>query len=427
MIRLDAISIIGLPKISKAALPEPSMVRVNGVLQSEPLPAQQELEVRLNGEPLTGVREGKQQVFSWQWVRASDQVQMILRSPGPTQYWRASWDGRAAIVHTGTLLVQVVFDGKVQLPTEGARVNGSSPAEAPASSGGAGMRADLTLIAVAQPMGAVLQRQSDAMKGEVVKNAQEEREEQGEAERDGKQQEYEPESDEADGEDRWEDELEGDTADDDGDQWEDEEDSEDQGEVDEVIAEENKTASDAAQALIKHGVGPAGGRVQGGTRPPADMFSAPTWQVTTVHADPLAHERTLQSLRELVALRPKTLIVDVRPSSSPRRKKYQTEDRLSKQSLRSVFGAKYWDRGWAIACTSQMVPRSGRIRGTSWRYIVNKLESHPDGIPALEQKLAEGYALVVIDSLALYGESRRRAVVEELLRRVTDLTLGPLG
>lgn len=92
-----------------------------------------------------------------------------------------------------------------------------------------------------------------------------------------------------------------------------------------------------------------------------------------------------------------------------------------------MFGAQYWDRAWAIVCTPQMIPRGGKIRGSSWRYVVHRPESHPDGIPALAQKVAEGYALVIIDSLALYGESRRRAVVEELLRRAPDLILGPLG
>lgn len=436
MIRLDAISIIDLPQRNKADIPGRYAMRINCVLHSGPLPQHQELEVRINGVFQTGVREGDQHVFSWQLLQAADRVQISLRSGGVLiKHWQGFWNEQDAIIHAGTLPAQIFFDGKAQPPAEGtlalilsASANGNQQL-APSREA---LGADLSVIAVAQTASAISQAwgatrrpqdQQRATEGETLTDAQEEKEGQREEEGYG---DDEPGSDEEDDEDRWEYELERDEEDDDGDQWKDE-DEEDQGKVDEMMADEDEMDGDTTQLLASREASVTGEPVHRETQQPLTHVSlSTTWQVATVHANPLAQAQTLATLQELLALRPKTLLVDVRPQS-PQKKKYHHQDQLSKQSLRSVFGAKYWDRGWAISCTSQMVPRYGKIRGISWRYVVNKPESHPDGIPSLAQKLAEGYALVVIDSLATYAESRRRAVVEELQRRVADLALGPLG
>src|SRR6266496_5617408 len=118
-IRLNAIPITGLPQVSKSDVPAPYAVRVNCVLHSGQLSEYQELEVRVNGVLQTGVSEGDQTVFTWQFFKASDEVQIALLNRGMRiKHWQGCWNERNAVLHAGTLAVQVFFDGKVQPLTE---------------------------------------------------------------------------------------------------------------------------------------------------------------------------------------------------------------------------------------------------------------------------------------------------------------------
>jgi hypothetical protein len=152
-------------------------------------------------------------------------------------------------------------------------------------------------------------------------------------------------------------------------------------------------------------------------------------RIVAFHASSLDQQQTLQSLRDLMAaMPPNTLIVDVRlPSKGRQKKRYQEQDGLSRWLLRSEFGAKYWDRAWAIQLFSQMISHPDRSGVSTWSYVVKNPESHPDGIPSLVKKLEEGYSIVVMDNITEYAESRRKAVIDELQQRVPALNVGPLG
>ncbi len=147
-------------------------------------------------------------------------------------------------------------------------------------------------------------------------------------------------------------------------------------------------------------------------------------QVIAFHASPLLLKDTLSSLKHLVAQMPaKTIIVDLR--ASPKSKKYASGG-LSKEVLRAVFGAKYWDRGWAIHTTLLPVPSPGGGTHPRWQAVIST-PFHPDGVPALVTFYQQGYSFVLMDSRVPYEESVRSAVIEALKEEVPDLEVGPLA
>ena len=116
IIRLHAIPITDLPQRVKSEGPLESVAAVNCLLQSQDLPAHQHLEVRVNGVLQQGVPEGDHQmVFSWQVTKASDTIHITLLNRGViTKHWQGCWNEGDAIFHTGTLALQVFFNGKPQ-------------------------------------------------------------------------------------------------------------------------------------------------------------------------------------------------------------------------------------------------------------------------------------------------------------------------
>lgn len=455
MIRLDAIPITRLPQISKGNAPESDTGRVNCILHSGHLSAYQELEVQVNGTLLTGGREGDQRVFTWQFSQASDEVRITLLSRGiRTKHWQGCWNERDAILHAGTLPIQVFFNGKPQplleammapvlsadhahmalIPTE--TVNGSGlPGAIIAVSGEENTLETRQELPGGEPETVIVQDLLIIAASGQHSGIQPEREKKYPEETKEDESDEEAHTVQWNGNERVPEEK---NIDEETNQWsEDDEDEESESalwedERQEVDQEEREDNDDIPFVETDEIVEEESSHDDPANCPKADAqeqtpLSPRTGRsIAAFHAGPLAVEETLQALKNLVAVMPpKTLIIDVRPTSR-QKKKYQASEVLSKQLLRAVFGAKFWDRGWAIQTTSQAVPPSENVRGTAWRYIVNTPDSHPDGISWLVRKLEEGYSLVVLDSIAQYRESRRRAIIEELQQRVSDLHVGPL-
>jgi hypothetical protein len=413
-IRLDAIPITSLPQMNKADTSfMPSTKRVNCVLHSGQLPAQQRLEVHVNGVLQTGVQEGDQTVFTWQLFKASDEIHIILLNRGiRKQLWQGWWNEQDALFHTGILQMHVFFDGKPQPMVE--TITAGSP---PVTS--AQQSSPFVEIATSNNghrATAVLEPGKDTDDGEsaiaddmrntpcivqdllVIAEAkrpqllpQETEDTLTEGQRVFEAEEFN--------------EIEA-------------EDDENEQEPDFALSEELGTRIDEGNVSAMEGDEYPGGIVS-----PPRMGR----RIATFHASPLNRDEMLEALKNLVdTLSPTTLIVDLRIQTHSQKKKYQEHSGLSKPLLRAVFGGKYWDRGWAIQTSSRFVP-STSSKASEWRYVVSNPDSHPEGIPSLVKHLEEGYSLVMIDSHATYKGSRRRAVVEELQRRVSDLEIGPLS
>ncbi len=378
MIRLDAIPISSLPQRNNAEREEVYAARVNCVLHSGPLSAMQELTVSLNGTPLEGVREGEQFVFSWQLLLASDEIKVVLRSGGkPQKYWHGCWNARNGIVHAGTLPVQVFFNGRAQPHVEAMIIPlsevltvisaGEDLDEQWARRGGKGYESFEK-----QVMTASEQLSDENLKGGKVIAEREENEV----------------------------------------EWEDADDPEE--DQDEKPDKGLETRYDERSVSKEQGEVAQSGERAASVRD-QEQQSDRARQLIAFHASP--SDSVLQNLKDLVASLPaRTLIVDVRPKV----RKDQTQN--GKVLLQKVFGAKYWDRSWAIAFRYQPVPLDERQKNVGFRQVIEEPEHNPDGILALLQKLEQGYTLIVIDAIAEEAQSRRKAVIDELQQRVPGVT-----
>jgi hypothetical protein len=178
------------------------------------------------------------------------------------------------------------------------------------------------------------------------------------------------------------------------------------------------------------------------TLPPA---AAPTplavpdgTMVATMHAASVwsrpDHARVLQQLADRLADMPaNTILVDLRqhpptprarlsrfqPRSTPARPARPEKLGLTKEVLRLLYGARYWDRGREIATSRQMLAG----RPSRWRRVVDPLTSS-EGLSMLLQALEQGCSLLILDDLPVYEESARAAVLAALRERTTNLALG---
>ena len=421
-IRLDAIPITGLPQIMKTeSEPELYATRVNCLLHSGQLLEHQCLEVRVNNVLQDGISEGNQTVFSWQFFNATDEVLIALHNRRmQTKHWRGCWNERDAILHTGTLPVQVAFNGKMQQvagttiddisfanlddsmpPTDAANSNGHNEHLMLESGNSTDNRKshgdekqirtadvqDLLVIAEAKSSPVVTQQQTEIAPAEDYDEEVEDEEFQREQER-IENEEFE----EVEDEDLQEDE-----------------DVEDDGYEPSNDMEGDKSLS-----------------VQRKEPQEDEATTTPVGKrVAAFHANPVALEQTLQALKDLVAnMPPKTIIVDLREHNRQSRRSL-TSSALSKELLRAVFGAKYWDRGWAIKTSVQFTIGSDNPSRRLRAVIVNC--NHPDGIPSLIKHYEEGYSFVLMDSRASYDESPRRTVINELRQRIPNLVVEPIG
>ncbi len=348
------------------------------------------------------------------------------------KHWQGCWNERDAILSTGTLAVQVFFDGKPQ-PTLAAiggltsaatlaamqpsleAVNGkghqdvlckpgntlSAPDAQPDDREGIIVQ-DLLVLAEPRLSSTELQnyqeKTDDEVEDRVGGEAREEVEAEGETE------------DEPD--DEREDELEN--------EIEDESDDEREGELGGEQDDEPDDEIVGSEAARKEAI-----ETQEDPQTVAQSVITVGMRIATFHANSQHSEETLDALKKLLATMPsKTVLIDLRQQSQSKKRR-QEPGGLSKDRLRAVFGGTYWDRGWAIQTAYRSVPTSESPSG--WRRVVIHPESHPDGILSLVRFLQEGYSMVVIDQMAAYAESPRRGVIEELHNRLPDLVVGPLG
>lgn len=371
-LRLSAIPIT-IPQLRRSEVPPSAAdVRVNCVLHDS---ASQEIEVCVNERRLTGIQEGEQTVFSWQLCKPTDLVHITLLKGGRRlKEWQGCWNGQDAILHYGSLPIQVVFDGTLQpivdasmmasLLLTGGTENGSHQADEPDTqhpdpSHGPPTRKHSPRLLLVQDLLVLAENPSSS-------SLHEEREVSAQAV--SQQEEANSSAAEIGPPEEEEDRLE-------------------EVEASEGVLEE---ATDL---------------------PPEGKM-----RVAAFHAGPL---QTLQALQTLVATMPQpTLIVDLRPSV-PKRRRAQDHSELSMHHLQERFGGTYWNRGWAIQTNLQRSQEEG------WRSIMT--QSHAQGLPALEERLREGWSLILMDATANYRESRRQAVIEALRQALPDLDVSPFA
>lgn len=415
VIRLHAIPITDLPQRVKSEVPLESVAAVNCLLQSQDLPAHQHLEVRVNGVLQHGVPEGDHQmVFSWQVMKASDTIHITLFNRGViTKHWQGCWNEGDAILHTGTLALQVFFNGKPQpvattiegltaaatlttMPPslEAEKENGhhdvpSAPEAQPESQSRIIVQ-DLFVIAEPQIALPESQRnqeiQEDEPENQFGEDAREEIEE----------------TDKTDQE--WDEETEREFEED----WGEEQDEDIGATFEDKYAEEIEEETDREDP-----------------QPLAQQDTIVGVRIAAFHVNVQQSEEALEALKNLMATMPsKTVLIDLRRHPQTK-KKHQELSGLSKDHLRAIFGGTYWDRGWAIQTTIRSVPTTESPSG--WRRVVIHPESHPDEIASLARFLQEGYCMIVMDQMATYAQSPRRGVIEELASRLPGLIVGPLG
>jgi hypothetical protein len=442
VLRLDAIPITGLPRMVKSDPVEPYSTKVNCVLHCERLPAHQHLEVSFNGLPQQSLSEGDQIIFSWQFEKASDEVRIKLFNRGiAIRHWQGCWNERDAILHLGTLPIQVFFDGKPQpnVPVVGGftsaetlaaiqqapeEVNGNGPPIALSTSDDKTHEPDLLvsekqtasgvvvvqdLLVIAEPRPSSSEQFADGSRREDEPE-EVSQDEPNEVKKDEFEEDDEMDEKGKDGFDEMEEGEPGEVSEDGFDEvGEDEPEEVKEDKLDEV-----RSFGESEPFVVQEDL--------------QVVESGPTTgpRIAAFHASPLAYEKTLAALKELMALMPpKTIIVDLRRHSRTK-KRSQGQSELSKDRLRATFGGKYWDRGWAIETTYQRASASEE-HFSPWRQVLVDPDRSPDGIPSFVKHLQEGYSLVMIDNLAAYAESPRRAVIEELQKRISNLAVGPLG
>jgi hypothetical protein len=106
------------PSISPAS----TVPRISCLLQASSLPEGQALDVRIQGRALVGSRDQEQQMFSWQCAKGEAiRVTLYARSKRGRE-WLGCWNGEAALLHAGSLPVQVTFAGHPQPEVDPAEI-----------------------------------------------------------------------------------------------------------------------------------------------------------------------------------------------------------------------------------------------------------------------------------------------------------------
>jgi hypothetical protein len=414
MIRFDSFPMGGQPTGAGPTIPP----TLSCLLHSGVLPPGHTLAVWVGGMPQQAESEDHLSVFSWQ-CGVEALMEIHLRQDGRIiRAWRGWWKGDTTLAHTGTLAIQVFCAGQPQpaslstpplesassllLSTAPERLNGtvalaSAPASAPAptevwtwpklSEG------SLTPAPPAAPV-----RESDLWREE--EGTREETEEEADREVDDMQEE-----------EGWEEPDEEATEDDEG--WEEE------GEPAPAVPEPGQ----AGQAPLP--TAPAS---------PTSVVSAPASTiVAALHAASVwsqsEHERVVRELADVLAGMPaRTILVDLRrhtptPRASRRAPHVARVNRsgwgLTKDVLRTLYGARYWDRGALISTSRRPAPG----KPVRWSMVVDHPES-AEGLGALVTALKQGFSLLLLDSIATYAESSRAAVLAELRQRVANLEVG---
>lgn len=333
----------------------------------------QRLEVRVQDIELQGKHEDDQQVFSWRCAKG-EAIRLTLWSRGRRgREWLGCWNGEQALLHTGTLPVQVTFSGQMQPEVD--------PADL------------VPWLAVSEHNGHTTEQ--DAPTDLLVL-----------AQAPTHDREGIPETGSADHAVVFQEGADSSHDDPDG--------------RDEASQEEARSfpfaeaTTDVPSTEVLHAAETA----------TAPTLEAPAGtQLATWHADPTGTESALEALTMQIAQMPtKTLLVDLRQHPRKAARSQETGP-LSKQTLRQTFGARYWDRGWAIRTVQRLHPDQARARLCT--VITNPHD--PEGLPLLVDRLHRGYSLLLIDRIATYEESTRAAVITELRQQIGDLTFGQLS
>ena len=327
----------------------------------------QRLEVRVQDTAFQGRTEDEQEVFSWQCAKG-EAIRLTLWSHGRrSREWLGCWNGEQALLHAGTLPVQVTFAGAFQPEVD--------PADL------------ISWLAVSEHNGHAIEPDPPT---EMFVLAQAPN----------------VESTRAMGTATALRECE-DSLLDTPPQRDDVSENPDAAPSEERAAE----ASNAEVVLPTE-------TVTGPTREAPSGTQLAAW-----HADPTTPVSALEALHTRLAQMPaKTLLVDLRQHP---RKAARTQETgpLSKQVLRQTFGARYWDRGWAIRTVQHLHPEQNRVRLST--VITNPHD--PEGLPLLAERLLRGYSLLLFDRTATYEESVRASVIVALQQQVGNLSTGPLA
>jgi hypothetical protein len=376
------------------------------LLHTSVLPPSHQIRVWVGGVQQRADQEGGQPVFSWQCAQEVEMRIEILQQGRLTKTWRGWWRGGTTIAHTGNLAVQVFCGGVPQpagsvLPTPA--LAAPSSAETPVDQHNGLHSQDgpsiLTWPAFLPPPATPASPPDSEPEDDLWQTpprsaplrATPARMEEKVAEED-----LDPERQEAEapGEEEG---REGTTS---------EEETEMDGEETEAAQRE------APAALHPHSLvesAPA--------TPMLSSVSAPAGTtIATFAALPVtseaAHQEVLERLRALLALLPPTtILVDLRRHRSTRHRPASAPLGLSKDLLRTRYGARYWDRGLFIQIARQE------------RVVLNPED--PDGLGALVAALARGWSLLILDGDPSYAESGRATVRSALRLRVTNLCDGP--
>ncbi|MBO0784122.1 MAG: hypothetical protein J2P37_35395 [Ktedonobacteraceae bacterium] len=427
-LRLDVVPIV-LPQVTQADPPSALLPLVNCLLHSGSLPPHHYLEVQLNDVPLEGIPEGEHLIFTWQFHRATDEAQIrLLRRGVEIHHWRGRWNGSDALLHKGTLPIQVVLNGKFQLAatelpiaaTLSTSANGHShiqtenqaTAMTTIVNDSAPPHFIQNMLIVAEPLDNdeaifyeeqlpkdlstglsnkaqdLIQKEQEFIlpdeeditlltaKTDIDTTDQSERARRDEAEKRG-----DPLDEQA-----WENRPSG-----------------EQENISSVEISSNMSSLPLEEAL-----------------PPEITTVSTGPQVAVFYARLGPPETTLQALQGLVAQMPSpTIIVDLRHQGR-RSGKNQTLGELTRETLRAAFGARYTDRGWAIRTNLQPISALSSHAFRRWQEVVISL-NHPDGFPALLQYYQQGYSLILMDNQAIVEESTRWTVLEALRQRLPNL------
>jgi hypothetical protein len=396
--RLDAISITNLPQRVQSDPITPEGTIVSVVLHAPRLPAHQHLEVTVNGVVQAGVAEGEQIAFSWQWKKATDEASInVFRRGALVHHWQGRWDECDVIVHQGLLPIQIFLNGK---PVKARSGFTSSATVATLSSAQDATSGNRHSAAIVEPEhdtpGATIQanEQNNGAAPVVVQDLLVLPELLSGV--------MAPHSNHEEGEETVE---ESGTA------------PSDEGSA---ARPDGTEGSEREEKLVRDEEPEPFARQD--ARPATTERTAVWPRLVPFHLNSLHEEETVAELKALLARMPKTILVDLRHHPRIARKTSEPRD-LSKERLRAVFGGIYWERGWAIQTQSclDVVDRVPRLR-----QILVHPDQDPDGIPSLVKQLQAGYSLVVMDERASYAESPRRAVIEELHKRLPDVIVGPV-
>ena len=358
MISLEAISIPPsfFGGLSQQNAPEQPKVRC--ILSSGPLAESDHLNVLLNGTPIPGGKEHDQWVCAWQLFKGTDEIRVIfVHGEIESQSWRGCWDERDAILHAGTLPIQIRFNGKLQPMTAGTtHLVALSPTTDPLSTNGhCSVPVPIALDEYSQS-----EKEQDGPSDTVVQ-----------PELPGTQ-DHSREFSET---------LE-------------------QTETNELKdAETSSRAEEQSRALA------------------ASEQHLVSYSLT--HA--ATAEQILQTLKALLEQMPaNTMMIDLRKQDRTPRKKMGSQNHSLKDVLRAVFGAKYWDRGWAINTEVQAVPTQ---QGSSRGEVVITNPEYVEGLGMLIEAYREGYSLLLIDQWSRYEQSTLSAVIQVLRHHFPTLSI----